>query len=73
MTGTGAFERNSRSQKTAGRGVITAIRGVVVDARFPGTAPTIYTRLFAGPARKLVIEVADLVDLHTIRRNAASP
>ncbi|WP_278923633.1 F0F1 ATP synthase subunit beta [Pseudophaeobacter profundi] len=73
MTGTGAFERNSRSQETAGRGVITAIRGAVVEARFPGTAPTINTQLFAGPDRKSVIEVAGLIDMHTIQGLLLNP
>ncbi|MCD9148775.1 F0F1 ATP synthase subunit beta [Pseudophaeobacter flagellatus] len=71
--GTGAFERNTKSQETARRGFITAIRGAVVEARFPSTAPTINTQLFAGPERKSVIEVAGLIDLHTIQGLLLNP
>jgi F-type H+-transporting ATPase subunit beta len=60
-----------RAQTQAGR--IAAIRGAVVEVRFPGPAPAINTRLLAGPDRTSVIEVAGLLDLHTVQGLLLNP
>ncbi|WP_343081814.1 F0F1 ATP synthase subunit beta [Ostreiculturibacter nitratireducens] len=59
----------------AGRrvGRIVAISGAVVEIRFPGPAPAINTELRAGPHRKIVIEVASLIDTHTVRGLVLNP
>lgn len=54
-------------------GEIVAIRGAVVEVRFPGTAPTINTRLLAGPERRIVIEVASLMDQWTVQGLTMNP
>jgi F-type H+-transporting ATPase subunit beta len=48
-------------------GRITAIQGAVVDIRFEGELPAIDYRLLSGSDREIVIEVASLVDRHTVR------
>lgn len=54
-------------------GRIVAIEGAVVEVRFPGPAPAINTRLLAGPDRKIVIEVAAIVDTRTVRGLVLNP
>ena len=54
-------------------GRITAIRGAVVEVRFSGPAPAIKTRLLAGPEQACVIEVASLIDRHTVRGLVLNP
>ena len=43
-------------------GVITAIRGSVVDVAFPAGLPPLYSRLAAGPGGKAVLEVEEHLD-----------
>ncbi|MBI1173389.1 F0F1 ATP synthase subunit beta [bacterium] len=54
-------------------GVITAIRGSVVDVRFDGDLPPIYTVLHTGHAREVVIEVLAQRDAHHVRGIALTP
>jgi len=48
-------------------GRVLSVRGTVVDARFPGDAPTINNELRTGPGDEIVIEVASQLDRHTVR------
>jgi F-type H+-transporting ATPase subunit beta len=49
------------------RGEILAIRGNVVDVRFGTSPPARRTRLLAGPAPHVVLEVQTHLDRHTVR------
>jgi F-type H+-transporting ATPase subunit beta len=48
-------------------GVITAIRGSVVDVAFPAGLPPLYSRLAAGPDGRAVLEVEEHLDARTAR------
>lgn len=54
-------------------GKITAIRGPVVDMHFPMATPAINARILAGPDRRIVIEVASLIDRSTARGIVMNP
>jgi flagellar biosynthesis/type III secretory pathway ATPase len=54
-------------------GVIVAVRGSVVDARFDGGLPPIYTVLRAGSGNEVVIEVLAQPDEHHVRGIALTP
>ncbi|MGD8388818.1 MAG: F0F1 ATP synthase subunit beta [Desulfobacteraceae bacterium] len=49
------------------QGVITSIRGNVVDARFPGSIPPIHHVLETGEEGEIVLEVVIHLDEHTVR------
>lgn len=48
-------------------GTIDAVRGSVIDAKFPGQIPSIFHVLRAGDDRSVVIEVLAHLDAHTVR------
>ncbi len=48
-------------------GVITAVRGSVVDARFPGDLPPLRQRLLAGRRSEVVLEVSEHLGADTAR------
>jgi F-type H+-transporting ATPase subunit beta len=54
-------------------GVVTAIRGSVVDVKFEKQLPPIYTLLRAGAHQSIVLEVSVHLDKHTIRAIALTP
>ncbi len=58
---------------SARRGSIDAVRGSVVDARFPSPLPPLNTRLLAGDDQQVVIEVASHTDAATVRGVALTP
>jgi len=49
------------------RGIISSVRGSVVDARFPDTIPPINSELRAGHDNTIAIEVMMHLDSHTVR------
>jgi F-type H+-transporting ATPase subunit beta len=54
-------------------GIIEAVRGSVVDARFPGHIPAIFHVLKAGEGGKVIVEVSAHLDSHTVRGIALTP
>ena len=54
-------------------GVVAAVRGSVVDIRFDGHLPPIYSVLLTGPEKKIVIEVLAQLDAHRVRGIALTP
>ena len=54
-------------------GVVTSIRGSVVDVRFANRLPPIYTLLLTGPQRRIAIEVLAQLDAHRVRGVALTP
>jgi len=54
-------------------GVVVAIRGSVVDVRFDGRLPPIYSILLAGADKKIVIEVLSQRDARHVRGIALTP
>jgi F-type H+/Na+-transporting ATPase subunit beta len=57
----------------ANRGTIAAVRGSVVDARFPHGLPLIYSVLHAGADAQVVIEVMAQLDAQRVRGIALTP
>ena len=55
------------------RGVITSVRGSVVDARFDDRLPPIYSLLYAGNDPRVSIEVLMQLDGHHVRGVALNP
>ena len=62
----------NQERSNAPRGRVTAVRGSVVDVRFPDLPP-MNTKLLAGPDDRIVLEVAAHVDAHTARAVALTP
>jgi F-type H+-transporting ATPase subunit beta len=56
-----------------GLGVVVSIRGSVVDARFEGDLPAIYSVLRTGAEQHIVIEVLSHLDAHHVRGIALTP
>lgn len=54
-------------------GTVIAVRGSVVDVRFPGRVPPIYSRLQAGSAGRIIIEVVAHHRPGTVRGIAFNP
>ena len=54
-------------------GVIVAVRGSVVDIRFDGPLPPIYTVLLTGGQKQIIIEVLAQQDDHHVRGIALTP
>ncbi|MBK8011635.1 MAG: F0F1 ATP synthase subunit beta [Deltaproteobacteria bacterium] len=54
-------------------GAVVAVRGSVVDVRFDGRLPSIYSILRTGEARQIIIEVLAQRDAHHVRGIALSP
>jgi F-type H+-transporting ATPase subunit beta len=59
--------------KVANVGVVVSVRGSVVDLRFDGQLPPIYTVLRAGAERQIVIEVLAQLDACHVRGIALTP
>ncbi len=57
----------------ANRGVVTAVRGSVVDVRFDQHLPPIHSVLRAGTGQSIVIEVLAQRDAHHVRGIALTP
>lgn len=55
------------------QGIVVAVRGSVVDARFPQKLPPMQQRLEAGDAGQVIIEVAAHLDAETVRGIALTP
>ena len=62
-----------RREGLQANGTIVAVRGSVVDARFPSPLPPLNNRLLAGEGKQVVIEVASHVDAATVRGVALTP
>jgi len=62
-----------RKEGLPAHGTIVAVRGSVVDARFPSPLPPLNNRLLAGEGQQVVIEVASHVDAATVRGVALTP
>src|SRR5450755_1052495 len=54
-------------------GAVTSVRGSVVDVRFDGHLPPIYSVLRAGAEKKIVIEVLAQCDSRHVRGIALTP
>ncbi len=54
-------------------GAVVSVRGSVVDVRFDGQLPPIYTVLRAGAEKQIVIEVLAQLDAHHVRGIALTP
>ena len=54
-----------RAAEHAGR--VIAVRGSVVDVRFPGALPPLRQRLLAGPRAEVVLEVSEHLAVDTVR------
>jgi F-type H+-transporting ATPase subunit beta len=54
-------------------GVVVSVRGSVVDVRFDGRLPPIYSVLHAGDKKRIVIEVLAQRDAHHVRGIALTP
>jgi F-type H+/Na+-transporting ATPase subunit beta len=61
------------SEKTGSLGVVVAIRGSVVDMRFDGPLPPVYTVLRTGAEKQIVIEVLAQRDARHVRGIALTP
>ena len=59
--------RNSALPAGPNIGMVHAVRGSVVDARFSERIPSIFQVLTAGDDASVVIEVVSHLDAHTIR------
>ena len=57
----------------ANLGVVVAVRGSVVDVRFAGHLPPIYSVLRAGETKHVIIEVLAQLDAHQVRGIALTP
>ena len=54
-------------------GIIISVRGSVVDVRFDGHLPPIYSMLRAGAKKQIVIEVLAQLDARRVRGIALTP
>ncbi len=54
-------------------GLVVSVRGSVVDVRFEGQPPPIYSLLRAGADKQIVIEVLAQPDAHSVRGIALTP
>ena len=61
------------SANASNLGRVVAVRGGVVDVRFDGKLPAIYTILRAGENSEIVIEVLAQTDAHHVRSIALTP
>ncbi|WP_320170560.1 F0F1 ATP synthase subunit beta [Maridesulfovibrio sp.] len=54
-------------------GEVVSVRGSVVDVRFPEVVPPLQAVMYSQTARRVVLEVADHLDLNTVRAIAMTP
>jgi F-type H+-transporting ATPase subunit beta len=64
---------SNRHPQTVNRGVVTAVRGSVVDSRFDDHLPAVYSVLRTGADKRIVIEVLAQQDAHHVRGIALTP
>jgi F-type H+/Na+-transporting ATPase subunit beta len=64
---------NGQQPQPDNTGVITAVRGSVVDAHFPHKLPAIFNRLTTGEDGRIVIEVITHLDTESVRGIALTP
>ena len=69
----GETNMDSVSAISGNSGIVTAVRGSVVDVSFAEHIPSILTVLLAGDQSKIVIEVASHLDASTVRGIALTP
>ncbi len=70
----GAAAQDARQDaRQVGRGLVTAVRGSVVDARFDGALPGIHSILHAGADGRVVLEVQGHLDSEHVRGIALTP
>ncbi len=65
------LEQNKKKRQLTG--VVTAIRGSIVDASFEEQLPQIYAMLSTGDKGQVMIEVLAQLDAHTVRGIALTP
>jgi F-type H+-transporting ATPase subunit beta len=61
------------NSSSTNQGIVTSVRGSVVEARFDHHLPPIYSILKTGENKKIVIEVLEQNDAHHVRGIALSP
>ena len=61
------------SGRSPDQGTVVAVRGSIVDARFPARVPPLHQRLVAGAVGAVVLEVATHLDGNTVRSIALTP
>ncbi|MDR3436234.1 MAG: F0F1 ATP synthase subunit beta, partial [Telmatospirillum sp.] len=54
-------------------GIVASVRGSVVDVRFDGHLPPVYTMLVTGPDDRIIIEVLAQRDAYHVRGIALTP
>jgi F-type H+-transporting ATPase subunit beta len=64
---------SSRQSDAPNTGVVVSVRGSVVDMRFSGVLPAIYTLLRTGNDQQIAIEVLAQRDAHHLRGIALTP
>jgi F-type H+-transporting ATPase subunit beta len=62
-----------RSHNLAHQGTVIAIRGSIIDARFPPPLPALYQVLHAGDEQRIVVEVNAHLNGDTVRGIALTP
>jgi F-type H+-transporting ATPase subunit beta len=63
----------AKVSRSSNLGIVVSVRGSVVDVRFDGQLPPIYTVLRAGTDRQIVIEVLAQLDALHVRGIALTP
>ena len=58
--------------KASNVGTVVSVRGSVLDVRFPGKLPSLYSELRAGDNGDIVIEVLTQLNSETVRRDKGS-
>ena len=73
IAGATAQENSGNKSRVSNCGVVVSVRGSVVDVRFDGPLPPIYSVLRAGAEQQIVIEVLAQSDAHHVRGIALTP
>ena len=68
-----AYAVEQDRSRPANLGLVVSVRGSVVDMRFDGHLPSIYSVLHAGTENEIVIEVLAQQDAHHVRGIALTP
>lgn len=66
-TENGRYQPQTGSQDTLNHGQVTAVRGNVVDVRFPDSLPQLENELVTGAGRDVVLEVQEQLDNRDVR------
>ena len=61
------------SEPSNHKGSVVAVRGSVIDVRFPGQIPGLFSLLTAGDEGEIAVEVVTHLDSHTVRGIALTP